>query len=590
MSRLLNKIGFVKGSNRAYVTGLNDLRTRVWSNTITDWTTNGGKLVSDGELRNLITTKGTEAVQKMNQAGEIITSQDLKDLAQLINWSTGRGTMPKALANQGSLLNAIFFSPRLIFSRLELPTAVLPWVTKSSLVRKQAWKTLMTSMGVGVSVITALKMSGMGDIELDPRSSDFGKIKIGDTRLDIWTGYAQYIRFAAQLATSERMTSGGYTQKVSRKDTLERMLQSKLSPAMGLLNDIVTGETYLGEDMPPKSMTSVAGQVWQRLAPLSIQDLIDGINQDGVTGGVATSVGFLGVGVTTYTDDVKKARDNAAKANYNGMTWDEVGLKYGKAAQIKLEQIDNELLKAEQEQEKRFATSSPTTMKQWQTAGKSIEDTYRTSVEQASAEFRDTQDGVAFKDKITDANTVRRQMYAARANQKEYSSITDYYNRALTQAEINKMNPGDVARREYYRMMYGADMYDKYGNYLFDLAEKRETEFLTKYGQQALDYIEEYQGSRWVDKPAELKYLEQAKDTLKPYWQIVDYVWAMYPPELKSLSEQISILERTNPEQARKALKKFPSILRARELIAKAKKTLREKSPAINQAYSVFYG
>lgn len=561
MSRFMNKIPFVKASNRAYVTGLNDLRTRVGSNIVSGW----------------------------EKAGIKYTQQDLKDLSQFINWATGRGTLPKALSKQGALLNTMFFSPRLIFSRLELPLSVFPGVTKSALVRKVAMQNLLTALGAGTSLLVAAKMSGGADLVLDPRSADFGKLKIGNTRLDIWTGYAQYIRFAAQLTSAQRKTAGGRTQDLNRKEVVDRFVQTKLSPAMGFINDLMKGETYLGEDFPPKSATSVLGQMYQRMAPLAVQDLIDATNQDGPLGTFASSVGLLGIGVVTYTNEVQKARNKAAQAKY-GMTWDEVGRSYGKAAQLRLEQASPEITKAVQEQEKRYAASSPTEMQLWREEGQAVEDNYRDLITKAAAEFRTTGDGVVFKEKVSAAQDARRQMYATRSTKDRYKSITNYYNQPLSPAQKAQMNPGDVARYEYYQLMYGLDMYDEYGNYRYDVAEQKEAEFLRTHGQAALDYIEEYQGSRWVDRPDELKILEQAKETLRPYWQITDYIWSMYPPELKALSDQIALMERTDPERARLVLKKYPSILRARELIVRYKKAMRDNNPTLLYYYRLFYG
>jgi len=138
--------------------------------------------------------------------------------------------------------------------------------------------------------------------------------------------------------------------------------------------------------------------------------------------------------------------------------------------------------------------------------------------------------------------------------------------------------------------MFGRDMYDEFGEYRFDEAEKREQEFVKKYGQQSLDYIEDYQAARWVDKPVELKRLEQAREMLRPYWQIEDSVWALYPPEMKELSRQIVLLERTDPERARRFIKQYPAILRAREIIAQRKKQMRDGNPMIRQAYRLYYG
>ena len=563
MSKIANMLPFVKASNRAYITVLNDMRIRMWESTLAAW----------------------------SKAGLKPLEQDYRDLARLINWASGRGPAIPFTAGMGALPNAILFAPRLIMSRLALPLTILPTVTKSKLVRVEAWKTMLSFLGIGASILAAAKLSGAADIELDPRSADFGKMRLPETetRLDIWTGYAQYFRFGAQFAAAQRKTAGGWMQPVNRKDLLDRFMQTKLSPAAGLMADIVKGETYLGEELPPKSGRSFTKQVYQRIAPLAIQDLVDAYLQDGPLGALVSSVGFAGVGVTTYSDPLKYERDVVAQEKY-GMSWDEVGRTIGKAAQLQLEQTEPTLIEAEREQEERFATGTPTIMRHFQAEGKAIEDAYRKAIELAAKEYRATNNGRQFREDTEDAQNYRRKAYASRAERKEYQEIVAGYNQPLGPEQTAKMHPGDILRREYYRVVFGPDMYDEYGKYRFEEAESRERDFLSQHGQQALNFIEAYSGAIWVNKPVELKALEHAREILRPYWQIADTVWAGYPPELKTIADQIREMARQDEAQARLMLKQYPQILRARELIALYRKQMRDTNPAIRAAYRLFYG
>lgn len=576
ISRIANKIPFIRGSNRAYVTVLNDMRSTSALNVTKQWERSGLKF--------------NPKIEYWKPGSLEYGLGDISELNQIVNWASGRGTLPKAfgLQQQGRLLSTIFFAPKLQLSRIQFPAAILPMVTKSKLARREAWRELLTFIGVGAGILTMAKASGAAEIELDPRSADFGKLKVGETRLDIWAGYVQYMRLAASLATAKSKAASGRVFPVNRMDTIMRFVQTKESPFMGFIGDLVRGETYLGEDMPPKDASSVLGQIYNRMMPLAIQDLIDGLQQDGPVGGLVASAGFFGVGVVTYIDEVKKERDRAAQDEYQ-MDWDEVGRELGRAAQLRLEQTTPAIIEAEKEEEERFATGSPTTMKQWHNEGESIEDTYREAIELASAEFRSTRDGRTFRDKVDQASATRRTMYAARAKRPEYQDIMAYYNQPLAPDRIAEMNPGDVLRREYYQQMFALDMYDEFGNYRFDEAETREQAFLVTHGQQALDYIEEYRGAQWLDKPQELAQLEQARDALRPYWKITEAVWAMYPPQLKVLSDQIMIMQRTDPDRALRELKRYPQILRARRRIAELKRQIRNSHPIIQQAFNLFY-
>jgi hypothetical protein len=229
-------------------------------------------------------------------------------------------------------------------------------------------------------------------------------------------------------------------------------------------------------------------------------------------------------------------------------------------------------------------------MSAWYKDGKSIEDTYRAAVTLASKEFQATGDGVTLRTKVQDAADVRNKMYGQRAAQPQYASIITQYNKPLTDAEKSTMNIGDVIRREYNAAMYSPTMYDQYGNYDYQMADTINQNFITKYGSAAMSYLDTYRGSTWVDKPAPLVQLDQAKEILRPYWQIADRVWSMYDPQLKTISDTIDVLAQTNPTAAKQATYKYPQILRAKTLILQYKKAYKEQSPAVAAAYKIYYG
>jgi len=144
-----------------------------------------------------------------------------------------------------------------------------------------------------------LNSTGVATVEYDSRSADFGKIKIGNTRLDPWAGFRPIFTLIAQLVTGQRKTATGRIQDISRQEAWERFQRSKYSPSFGLVMDIMKGETFLGEEMSLEA-ENLREQAYQRLTPLFIQDMIDAIKEDGWLGGVVASPGILGIGVVTY--------------------------------------------------------------------------------------------------------------------------------------------------------------------------------------------------------------------------------------------------------------------------------------------------
>ena len=157
----------------------------------------------------------------------------------------------------------------------------------------------LSFMGAGTAIVSGLKLSGF-DVELDPRSGEVGKVKIGNTRLDFWAGFVQFARFFSQFTTAKRKLQGGGFTEANRKDLLIRMAQSKFAPMMGFLWVILAGQTYMGEEVIPTEKGELALQVRNRLAPLFIQDVWDAVEDAGPIGAAIALPGAFGVGVITY--------------------------------------------------------------------------------------------------------------------------------------------------------------------------------------------------------------------------------------------------------------------------------------------------
>jgi hypothetical protein len=216
----------------------------------------------------------------------------IEGIIKLVNWSTGRGSLPRWAGTGAPFVNAMLFAPRFVFSRLQLPTLLFH---SSPFVRKEAARTLVQFLGAGITVLSLASAAG-AKVELDPRSSDFGKIRVGNTRLDIWAGYVQWARFLAQAVTGQsKVTGTGEIVERNRLDTIMNLIQSKESPFASIFTDLMKGETFTGE--PVISWESLRS----RFTPLFIQDLLDAIETDGWQGAaVSGAPALLGVGAVSY--------------------------------------------------------------------------------------------------------------------------------------------------------------------------------------------------------------------------------------------------------------------------------------------------
>lgn len=273
MSSWADKIPGVKQSARAYNGYLNKLRADVFDRMAQELDDAGVDLQKDPKV--------------------------LKDLARFVNSATGRGSLGQF--NQAApVLAGVLFSPRLMASRINMLNPAY-YMKLSPPVRKQAIKSLLAFGTTSVLFAKLAAEAGM-DVEWDPRSSDFMKLKKGDTRYDILGGFGQYLTLGARLATNQKKNAKGGVVDLGKRfgsddalDVLTNFLRSKFSPNASLVVDARLGKNVIGEEF------NLQDETVKRFIPLFFQDVSDAIKEKGAAEGVATSVpGFFGVGAQTY--------------------------------------------------------------------------------------------------------------------------------------------------------------------------------------------------------------------------------------------------------------------------------------------------
>lgn len=276
MSNLAEKIpvigGAVRASGRAYTGFLNKLRADVFD----------------------------DLIQKAEMTGLKQTPKMTEDLAKFINSATGRGDLGK-LNKHATLLNTFLFSPRLIASRLNLLNPIY-YAKLDPFVRKEALKSLLSFGAIGTTVLGLAKLGG-ADIETDPTSADFGKIKVGNTRYDPWGGFQQYIRLVAQLyankitssTTGVPMTLGEGYKPMTRLDVLSRFIETKEAPVATFVTGLLRGTDQAGKPF------KVTDEIASRFTPLITQDLKELSEEEGMLkAGLKLSPGVFGLGVQNY--------------------------------------------------------------------------------------------------------------------------------------------------------------------------------------------------------------------------------------------------------------------------------------------------
>jgi len=323
MSTWAEKVPGVRRSNRAYTAFLNKLRADTFENLVRD----GKVFGADGETNLPLA----------------------RSLADFVNYSSGRGSLGKA-ERAAVILNSTFFAPRLIASRVKILNPYTYINPKTdSFTRKEAIKSLLALAGAGNAMVGLAKMGG-AEVESDPASSDFGKIKIGNVRLDPWAGAQQYIVAANRIlrpreARIESMEGtdtgiapfdmaagmlgsqgGKFKSSVkgteyflgekyggsSRLDVAGRFLEGKANPIINFATGLLRGKDLAGQPF------NVPDEVAKRFVPIFVQDVIELASENPeLLPGIADLIGgnihpenlpaaapsFFGMGMQRYGDN-----------------------------------------------------------------------------------------------------------------------------------------------------------------------------------------------------------------------------------------------------------------------------------------------
>jgi hypothetical protein len=284
MNNLAEKIPvigkMIKGSERAYVSYLNKMRWDIFNRFTDEFESQGKTYETDPKL--------------------------YKELAHYVNNLTGRGKLGIA-ETSAPILSTAIFAPRLIASRVNMLSnwANPYWYYKvPKEIRMMYFKDMAKFIGVGLTVIALAKLNG-AQVEDDPRSSDFGKIRFGDTRYDIWGGHVQYIRLLTQLLSGQSKSTqtglindfdkGNALFGKTRGDVLLRFIRGKLAPIPAMSADALAGKTLTGDPV------TFWGEAEQHLTPLIYQDIKSAVENGDVKSALGAAVASnFGIGVQTF--------------------------------------------------------------------------------------------------------------------------------------------------------------------------------------------------------------------------------------------------------------------------------------------------
>lgn len=258
--------------------------------------------------------------------------EQFRNLSAIIDHATGYGAAPL----KGDVASRLFFSQRFMTSRFQyLVDPIVEGVLKGDMnAARAATENLVAFAGGSAALLAMIDLgaSKVGvdalDVEWDPRSSDFGKIRIGPQRIDFGAGFLPLIRSAAQIGTGEKKTTTGDIIPIQKMnmDTLKKesrvkasgnialnFFRNKLDPVSGeAVTRFIAGEDPVGNKPTPIMSFTTLENLFAPLIASSTHEVLanGGMPGQAVFGAAAE---FFGGSGSTYGAGQAAQQDTAQR-------------------------------------------------------------------------------------------------------------------------------------------------------------------------------------------------------------------------------------------------------------------------------------
>ena len=235
-----------------------------------------------------------------------------RGLGTFVNSLTSRGSLGR-FEQAGNVVNNVLFSGRKLRSDFDFLTAHLGSKKVDPFLKKKAAINLLRTVSGTSAILTLSSIVLPGSVNMNPTNSDFGQIKVGDTRFDVTGGMRWLPILAMRMFDGIQVNLGG--QRIFPKDgyigggkgaidVLTNFYENKLSPALQIAMDIARGRTkFDNEEL----------NFWRELeeatVPLPIQNIWEGAdNNKRANLALIIILDALGVSSNTFKKKTKKIR------------------------------------------------------------------------------------------------------------------------------------------------------------------------------------------------------------------------------------------------------------------------------------------
>lgn len=232
-------------------------------------------------------------------------------MGSLVSSLTGRGNIPMT-PSQAKATNVLFFSIKFLKSNIDILTAHQFDSKANAFVKREAALNLLKIVSTTATILATAKILDPDSVDEDPRSTNFGKVKVFGHWTDITGGLSSLVTLAArtivpsmhegELGLWKKSGTGKYTNLLAgeygQEDAFDLLVNglfsNKLSPAAGLFRDIWRGQDFSGQPVTPSSALKSVG------TPLFAQNALD-LMKDPASSFVLGSLILEGLGLSTST-------------------------------------------------------------------------------------------------------------------------------------------------------------------------------------------------------------------------------------------------------------------------------------------------
>ncbi len=503
-----------------------------------------------------------------------VAQKQMQELARSADRMTGMMSS-KALGvplSQRQLERAwVFFAPQYTRAGLSFAADVL----KGGFTGAEARKALV---GMALGGLTFYKAScdALGQpMNLDPKSAKFMTVKIGESHVGVGGIYYGITRLLADIAaTSKEDWTELSPLNLSRVDNpFYKFMYNRSSQLAGFtMGMAIEHKNFLGE--PFENVGDYAKFLAEKITPISMQSFIPSKDRPTDVGAMGIAAGTQILGAREFPKSTWETRD-AMRDNLATQTYNKPWADLTRAEQRVIESQSLGLISLQEQISKtQVQRGKPKDILfdswrdeiDWAQNGTDNTESRDARIRRASANAQKTGDYYTFRKQVEDIENDYSAILKQIETNPKYTAIQDMLNEPKTQGQLSKMQEMDIASYNWQKNRYSKDMIDENGDPAWDRIEKFRQEFATKFGMEALDYVENVLPISGRDLPPLYLELRKARQAMKPYWAVLTVTQKIY-------GEPTTVYQQRRQDR----------------IVGSLRKRMRLQDKQLNDYYNLFY-